>query len=126
MGDGAQKRLLSLTVVVTFGVLQIPLKKLIKETIPGRRGPGEDVAEAMIQGAARTAAVIIASTLVRALADGSGSDAKRKPQPVPCAAWRCGGALDVEAPQAAPHADVPVSLGVLRCPAWLPDQALQA
>lgn len=77
MGDGAQKRLLSLTVVATFVVLQIPLKKLIKEVVPGRRGPTEDVAEALIQGVARTAAVILASTLVRALADGQGSDAKR-------------------------------------------------
>ncbi len=76
MGDNAQKRLLSLAVVVTFIVLKIPLKKLVAELVPGKRGPREDVADALMQGAARTAAVIIASTLVRGLAgqDGSSTD----------------------------------------------------
>lgn len=76
MGEKMQKRLLSLTVVATFVALQIPLKKLVRELVPGKRGPGEDMAEALVQGAARTAAVIIASTLVRGLADrdGSGSE----------------------------------------------------
>ena len=73
MGDKAQRRLLSLAVVATFIALQIPLKKLVKELIPGKRGPGEDVAEALVQGAARTAAVILASALVRGLADRDGS-----------------------------------------------------
>lgn len=76
MGDNAQKRLLSLAVVVTFIVLKIPLKKLVAELVPGKRGPREDVADALMQGAARTAAVIIASTLIRGLAgqDGSSTD----------------------------------------------------
>lgn len=69
MSEKMQKRLLSLTVVATFVALQIPLKKLVREVVPGKRGPGEDVAEALVQGAARMAAVIIASTLVRSLAD---------------------------------------------------------
>ena len=77
MGDGVQKRLLSLTVVATFVILRIPLKKLVKEMVPGRRGPREDVTDALIQGAARTAAVILASTLVRALTDGQNSDTGR-------------------------------------------------
>ncbi len=72
-----QKRLLSLLVVVTFIALQIPLKKLVKELVPGKRGPREDVVEALVQGAARTTAVILASTLVRGLADGQGSSADR-------------------------------------------------
>lgn len=62
-----------MTVLATFIALQIPLKKLVNELIPGKRGPGEDVAEALVQGAARTAAVILASTLVRGLADREGT-----------------------------------------------------
>lgn len=77
MGDNAQKRLLSLAVVLTFVVLKIPLKKLIAELVPGKRGPREDVADALMQGAARTAAVIIASTLVRGLAGQDGSSIDR-------------------------------------------------
>ena len=76
MGDKAQQRLSSLLVLVTFVALQIPLKKRVAELIPGRRGPREDVAEALVQGAARMSAVVIASTLVRGLANRreSGSD----------------------------------------------------
>ena len=78
MGDKAQRRLLSLTVVATFIALQIPLKKLVAELVPGRRGPREDVTEALIQGAARTTAVILASTIVRALADREDSNAPQR------------------------------------------------
>lgn len=77
MGDNMQRRLLSLLVVATFVALQIPLKKLVKELIPGKRGPGEDVAEALVQGAARATAVILASALVRGLADDGGSSTDR-------------------------------------------------
>ena len=76
MGDKAQKRLLTITVLATFVVLQIPLKKLVAEMVPGKRGPREDVAEALVQGAARTAAVILASTLVRGFANRDSSDNK--------------------------------------------------
>ena len=70
-----QKRVLSLLVVATFVALQVPLKRLVRELVPGKRGPGEDVAEALVQGAARATAVILASTIVRALADdGSSTD----------------------------------------------------
>ena len=68
MGDKAQKRLSSLLVLATFVALQIPLKKLVAELVPGKRGPREDVAEALVQGAARTSAVVLASTVVRGLA----------------------------------------------------------
>ena len=68
MSDGLQKRLLSVLVLATFVVLQVPLKRLVLERIPGRRGPGEDVVEAVVQGAARTTAVILASAFVRGLA----------------------------------------------------------
>ena len=76
MGDKAQRRVLTLTVLATFVALQIPLKKLVAEMVPGKRGPREDGAEALVQGAARTAAVILASTLVRGLADRESSGAK--------------------------------------------------
>lgn len=77
MSDNVQRRLLSLLVVATFVALQIPLKKLVRELVPGKRGPGEDVAEALVQGAARATAVILASTLVRGLADDGGSSTDR-------------------------------------------------
>ncbi len=69
MDDGAQKRLLSLLVLATFVALQIPLKKLVAELIPGKRDPKEDVAEALVQGAARMVAVIFASAFVRGWAE---------------------------------------------------------
>ena len=69
MGDKAQKRLLTLLVLGTFVALQIPLKRLVRELVPGNRGPREDVAEAVLQGAARMTAVILASAFVRGLAD---------------------------------------------------------
>ena len=80
MSDKMQRRVLSLLVVATFVALQVPLKKLVRELIPGKRGPGEDVVEALVQGAARATAVILASTLVRGLADGQGSNADRAVQ----------------------------------------------
>lgn len=72
MGDKAQKRLSSLLVLAAFAVLRAPLKKrFVAEQVPGRRGPKEDAAEALVQGAARIAAVVLVSTAVRALAGGS-------------------------------------------------------
>ncbi len=56
-------------VVVTFVPLLIPQKRLLAEQIPWKRGPREDVAEAVLQGAARTVAVILASAFVRGMAD---------------------------------------------------------
>ena len=78
MGDKAQKRLSSLLVLAAFVGLQIPLKKrLVREQIPGRRGPREDVAEALVQGAARMTAVVLVSMGVRALAGGGMSGNRR-------------------------------------------------
>lgn len=56
-------------VVATFVALQIPLKRLLAEQVPGKRGPREDVAEAVLQGGARMVAVILASAFVRGMAD---------------------------------------------------------
>ena len=69
MSDKGQRRLLSLLVVATFIALQIPLKRLVLEQVPAKRGPREDVAEAVLQGAARVAAVIFASAFVRGLTE---------------------------------------------------------
>lgn len=69
MRDKAQSRLLSLLVVATFIAIEIPLKKLVAEQVPAKRGPREDVAEALLQGAARVVAVIFASAFVRGLAE---------------------------------------------------------
>jgi len=69
MSDKAQRRLLSLLVIAIFLVLDAPLKKLVAEQIPKRRGPRDDVTEAVLQGMARMVAVILASALVRQLAN---------------------------------------------------------
>lgn len=68
MSDKAQRRLLSVLVIALFLALDRPMKKFIAEQIPDRRGPRDDVMEAVLQGLARTAAVIVASALVRQLA----------------------------------------------------------
>ena len=71
MKDKTQKRLSSLLVLATFVGLQVPLKKgFVAEQIPGKRGAKEDAAEALVQGAARMGAVVLASTAVRALSGG--------------------------------------------------------
>lgn len=74
MNDKAQKRLLSLLVVATFVALQTPLKRLLAQQVPEKRGPREDVAEAVLQGAAKMVAVIFASTFVRGMANQRRSD----------------------------------------------------
>ncbi len=69
MSDKAQKRLLSLLDIAMFLALDHPLKKFVAEQVPERRGPRDDVTEAVLQGMARMVAVIIASALVRQLAE---------------------------------------------------------
>ena len=69
MSDKAQRRLLSVLVIAIFLALDSPLKKLIGEQVPDRRGPRDDMTEAVLQGLARMVAVIVASALVRQLAE---------------------------------------------------------
>ncbi len=69
MSDKAQRRLLSLLVIAIFLALDTPLKILLAERVPERRGPRDDAMEAVLQGAARMVAVIVASALVRQLAE---------------------------------------------------------
>lgn len=66
MSDEAQRRLLTLLVVLT-AVLSRPLRNMVDETIPERGGVGDDLAEVMLQGLARVGAVALASVLVRQL-----------------------------------------------------------
>jgi hypothetical protein len=66
MSDEAQRRLLTLLVVLT-AVLSRPLRNMVGETIPERGGVGDDLAEVVLQGLARVGAVALASVLVRQL-----------------------------------------------------------
>ncbi len=64
-----QRRLLSLLVLAITQVLNRPLRNLVADLVPERRGPVDDVTEAMLQGMARVVAVIVASAVVRGLAE---------------------------------------------------------
>ncbi|HSL00190.1 MAG TPA: hypothetical protein VK869_07615 [Rubrobacteraceae bacterium] len=68
MSDKAQKRLLSVLVLLMFLALDRQIAKVVDEQVPERRGARDDVMEAVLQGLARTVAVIVASALVRQLA----------------------------------------------------------
>lgn len=68
MSEKMQTRLLSLLTVVMFLGLNRQVKKFIDKQVPERRGFGDDLLEATLQGAARLTAVVAASVLVRRLA----------------------------------------------------------
>ncbi len=68
MSDQTQKMLLTGLTVLVSVALSRPLKNMISEAIPERRGVRDDVVEAVLQGVARMAAVVVASALVRWLA----------------------------------------------------------
>jgi hypothetical protein len=68
MSEKMQTRLLSLLTVAIFLGLNRQVKKFIDKQIPERRGVEDDLLEATLQGAARLAAVVAASVLVRRLA----------------------------------------------------------
>ena len=68
MSDQTQKMLLTGLTVLMSVALNRPLKNMISEAVPERRGARDDVAEAVLQGIARMAAVVAASFLVRWLA----------------------------------------------------------
>ncbi len=68
MSEQAQRRLLSaLAIAIAMG-LSRPLSNFIDEQIPERRGIGDDVAEAILEGLARATAIFAASVVVRQLA----------------------------------------------------------
>ena len=68
MDDRTQKMLLTALSIGLSALLSRPFTNMISEAIPERRGITDDVAEAVLKGATRAAAVIIASVLVRWLA----------------------------------------------------------
>lgn len=68
MSDKAQTRLLTILTIVLFEALDKPLKKLVSESVPERRGAREDAIEAILQAGARVVAVMIASGFIRQLA----------------------------------------------------------
>ena len=70
MSDKAQTQLLSVLTLVLFEAVKRPLGKLLlAEEVPGRRGPREDAMDALMQSVVRIITVIIASALVRQLAN---------------------------------------------------------
>lgn len=64
-----QRRLLSLLVLAISQVLNRPLRNLVADLVPERRGPVDDATEAILQGMARVVAVIVASAVVRGLTE---------------------------------------------------------
>ena len=50
-------------------VLNRPLRNLVADLVPERRGAADDMTEAILQGMARMVAVIFASAVVRGLAE---------------------------------------------------------
>ena len=64
-----QRQLLSLLVLTISQVLNRPLRNLVADLVPERRGPADDVTEALLQGIVRMVAIIFASAVVRGLAE---------------------------------------------------------
>jgi hypothetical protein len=68
MSDQTQRRLLTVLAITIAVALTRPLNRFIEEQIPERRGVGDDLKEAALQGVVRAAAFFAASLLVRQLA----------------------------------------------------------
>ena len=68
MSEQAQRRLLTILAIAIAMGLTRPLNNFIEEQIPERRGIGDDVAEAILQGLARAVAIFLASVVVRQIA----------------------------------------------------------
>ena len=68
MSEQMQRRLLSGVAIVLSLVLTRPINRFIAEMIPDRRGIGDDLTEAALQGLVRTASIFAASAIVRQLA----------------------------------------------------------
>ena len=69
MSHKMQRRLLSLLVLTISQVMNRPLRNLVADLVPERRGPADDVTEALLQGIVRMVAIIFASAVVRGLAE---------------------------------------------------------
>jgi hypothetical protein len=68
MDDQTQKRLLTVLSIVIGMILARPINNFIDEQIPERRGIGDDIKEAALQGLVRMAAIFTASVIVRRVA----------------------------------------------------------
>jgi hypothetical protein len=68
MSDQTQRRLLTVLAITIAMVLTRPVSRFIAEQIPERRGVGDDLKEAALQGLVRATAFFAASLLVRQLA----------------------------------------------------------
>ncbi len=68
MSEQMQRRLLSVLAIALSLVLTRPINRFIAEMIPDRRGIGDDLTEAALQGLVRTVAIFAASVVVRQLA----------------------------------------------------------
>ena len=70
MSEKTQTRLLTVLAIVVFEIIKAPLSNLLlAEKVPGNRGADEDITDAVVQAGARMLAVIVASGLVRQLAN---------------------------------------------------------
>jgi hypothetical protein len=68
LSEQTQRRLLTILAIAIAMGLTRPLSNFIEEQIPERRGIGDDVAEAILQGLARATAIFLASVVVRQIA----------------------------------------------------------
>lgn len=68
MSDKTQRQLVTILGIVGSQILAQPLTRFIGEQIPERRGIKDDLAEALVKGIARIAALTLASILVRQIA----------------------------------------------------------
>lgn len=68
MNEQTQRRLLSALAIGLSLLLTRPINRFIDEMIPERRGIGDDITEAALQGLVRTASIFAASVVVRKLA----------------------------------------------------------
>ncbi len=68
MSEQTQRRLLSGLAIVLSLVLTRPINRFIDEMIPERRGIGDDLTEAALQGLVRAVSIFAASVIVRQLA----------------------------------------------------------
>jgi hypothetical protein len=68
LSEQTQRRLLTILAIAIAMGLTRPLNNFIEDQIPERRGIGDDVAEAILQGLARAVAIFLASVVVRQIA----------------------------------------------------------
>ncbi len=68
VSEQTQRRLLSVLAIGLSLVLARPINRFIDDMIPERRGIGDDLTEAALQGLVRAASILAASVIVRQLA----------------------------------------------------------